>query len=299
MAIPRPLLPPELERIVVELAARSDQDTAFALSHVSSGIRDWVKPSLHRVYTITPDRPAGLAWLRGAIQDPPSTTLVATHLCALFLSGDGVGEHAADILRACPNIETLSISNDALYDDFMSDMSDLKSLRKLSIDLEEICKNMDLNFPYFQLSFRTPFSKLTHLEILKTPDENSRLVACLANSRFFSLTHLALPGYPLSDEFMDKLLRHPSVENMRSLTLVAFVVPSSAYEEERALAYEESAKDSRVVVIPQEDRVKDWEDDAWGNGEGMWERARKRLEARRPVDSGETVVDSGERMEKE
>nr|GAT44411.1 predicted protein [Mycena chlorophos] len=299
MAIHRPFLPPELERIVVELAAWSDQDTAFALSHVSSRVRDWVQPSLYRIYTITADSPAALARLRGAIHDPPSTTIVATHLRALLLFGNVGGEPASDILRACTNIEALSISNDALYDDFMSDMSDLQSLRKLSIDLEEICKNVDLNFPYFQLSFQTPFSKLTHLEILKTPDENSRLVAYLANSRFFSLTHLALPGYPLSGKFTDELLRHPSVENMRSLTLVAFVVPASAYEEERALAYEESAKDSRVVVIPQEDRVKDWEDDAWGSGQGMWERARKRLEDRRPVDSGETVVDSGERTEKE
>ncbi|KAF7303549.1 hypothetical protein MIND_00584200 [Mycena indigotica] len=271
-----PALPPELERVVFDLAAWRDKEVMCTLVLVARRVHVWIGPLRYRVRL-------GLWQLIGHC---PASRIHTRHLavCGPWLHTGGDHRDAAAssiprILRAFPHLVSLR-----LWTITAASIADLRlflalpALRRLAINLEAVFSERAAGPD----PPPAPLAHVTHLELFQvrgTPLALPRLAAA-----FPALTHIALfyGDVPNLNRMRHALLCWPALVVLVHVLDGAFAQEPN--EAEQALhakrAAELTAIDPRLVILRLEHSgERDWEHGAWG-GRDYWCRAEEIVAAR-------------------
>ncbi|KAJ7059857.1 hypothetical protein C8F01DRAFT_206091 [Mycena amicta] len=267
-----PALPPELERIIFELAAWNDKDMMKALLCVARRVRIWIQPLVHRVYTIRATNLDSFDPLQTLVDERP--TRAKKDVLFLGVSDDFIRQDIQLILSTCTSIIDLGLWTTYIYTELLRDMQQLTSLTRLSIDLLDLFGGEN-HFTLPPPGLLAPFSRVTHLDIISSV--SPKLLDVLRSPAFPALTHVAFADFP---EFIDDVLSIP--ERKATLRLVVICLEMTDYlnENEDVARREEEIKDPRFCVVAYENFLREWELSAWG-GRDFWVRAEERAAERR------------------
>ncbi|KAF7303537.1 hypothetical protein MIND_00582900 [Mycena indigotica] len=258
-----PVLPPELERVVFELAAWRDKETMCTLVLVARRVNIWIGPLRYRVRLVT-FQSGNIDALWQLIDNCPASRIHTRHLavCRLTLhtEDDIATSSIPRILRAFPHLVSLrlwSVTPASIADFHL--LHALPALRRLAINLVAI------------FSERTPgpdpppapLLHVTHLELFHQRAHFHGDVPDL------NLMRSALRCWPALT-----VLAHvhgPFVERLDGA--------QQALHAERAAEF--AAIDPRLVILRSvlESWEQDWERGAWG-GWDCWRRAEEVVAAR-------------------
>ncbi|KAJ7060026.1 hypothetical protein C8F01DRAFT_1294376 [Mycena amicta] len=275
-----PVFPPELERIIFELAAWDDKDMMKSLLCVARRVRIWIQPLVHRVYIVSISDSTSLSRLQTLVGERP-TRAKKDVLCLGVPSTIGNFSRAViqPILSACTNIIDLGLWTADVYPKLLRDMQQLISLTRLSIDLLGLFGGEN-HFTLPPQGLLAPLSRVTHLDIItptSDPSVSPKLLDVLRSPAFPALTHVAFTDFP---EFIDDVLSIPERKATLRLVVICLEVTDDVHEDEDDARWEEKIKDPRFCVVRYEDFLKDWEIGAWG-GRDFWARAEERVAERR------------------
>ncbi|KAJ4489873.1 hypothetical protein J3R30DRAFT_3276980 [Lentinula aciculospora] len=255
-------LPVELERSILEIAARLDLKTAMNLSLVCHQIKDWTQPFIYEMVTLGAGDIA--LFLRTMEMFPVDFFAQSVKRLCLTVSVKPID--ARRILQACTGISSL-----ACWVDFIGWTPSIPfrallhplPLRRLSIEVA--------HFKKLSLPECAWIHSLTCLDLIFWR-EDSLLISEL---RFLpALTHLAL-----------KFLQHPNIEDS-ALVYILSVAPAlqalCLVTDEDDLEMFEHTKlvDLRVVCVPHPESVIDWEASYRGRL-NMWSQVEGIIEQRR------------------
>ncbi|KAJ7620105.1 hypothetical protein FB45DRAFT_929482 [Roridomyces roridus] len=272
------LLPPELERVIFELAAYTRPLSIPRLMLVAWRVKAWVEPLLYRVLLLTDPKTwyASRAGLHGASQYPyqddhafsqifaiPPSVLQTSvqHLCLLQIDQ----ELAHFLLSNCLSVHDLWLLTNL---GTSLDLVGALRLKRLHYHITDIFQNNTVDFTH------SLFLQITHLEIFDSPrdlpDGSWSNLALIPN-----LTHLAFND----DGFLPLL---PSVlRACASLRVLALVMPSSSPV--RVQISDELTQDMRFVWMACDEYIRDWHQGAL-TGEDYWARAEAFIDRRRRGD---------------
>ncbi|KAK7027834.1 hypothetical protein R3P38DRAFT_2940459 [Favolaschia claudopus] len=277
-----PILPPELEREIFELAARQDQSIALTLLTVCHRVHSWVEPLLYRVLLVS----GYLAPALLALKLKPAA-FKKTAVRHVFIESYKGEIQAQDLLAELTGIESLVIDG---YDtEELLPALDTMHIRKLNLCLPGRGLTVS-EWARVTLS-RSVFLTVTHLELFYEPDDEEPLSwedwSTLASLP--TLTHLCL-----SSDLADGIFQ-PAVKNCQSIQVLIAGFWDS-YLRDDAIEFVENlvVKDSRVVVmiIPGPTFKQDWVLGARG-GNDFWARAEAFLAGKRrgEIDSSVFLLD--------
>ncbi|KAF8171019.1 hypothetical protein K438DRAFT_1853150 [Mycena galopus ATCC 62051] len=177
-----PILPPELERAIFEIAAISSPASISKFMRVAWRVKSWVEPLLYRTFIVddwnAPPRikPSTLVSL---IQSKPAS-FFRDSVRHLYLARGSAADEAI-ILSACSALENLWLWAQTSLQDVSQRILPLKRFHGT---LHAMFRSSPIDFTH-QL-----FSSITHLEIFDVPD-NIDLDVWSALTRLAHLTHLS------------------------------------------------------------------------------------------------------------
>ncbi|KAJ6550053.1 hypothetical protein B0H19DRAFT_1264916 [Mycena capillaripes] len=286
-----PKLPPEVERIIFEIAALLCPIHIPKLILIAWRVKEWVELLLYRVVQFMPRQMDGAP--PPQIRLPAFTSQILLKKIAarpqfidssvrhLFIGGVVVRSPA--ILMACTGVTNLVMEN-ATYA-HLAALGSLKCLRRLVVDVQMLFKDrpMDSKHPVFR--------HMTHLELLDDyrsndhhrPPRTRALCALLA--RIHHLAHVAFNTIPVQPDLLDALLAGLRA-NARLECIVLLSPDPGVIDRARSLA-----DDSRFVCLERADYRASWLRGT-GYGEGDWDLADAFIAARRAgrVDSSEFII---------
>ncbi|KAF8193571.1 hypothetical protein K438DRAFT_836284 [Mycena galopus ATCC 62051] len=234
-----PTLPPELEREIFELCARSLPVFMPQLLLVAHRVKEWIEPLLYRTMIVGRNKPiAGFPLLHndavlsiGRRKPPGFCRRTVRHLMLLY--SPSVDFHG--ILALCSGVEDLLLQT--ALDDTLLPLIDAMPLRRLSAD-----------FDMMPPATHPMFSRLTHLHLGDDPVNAGELPEILA--ALPKLTHLSLDG-DISVLMSPEILA--SSQSLRAL--VFFEYDPRVWSDEVAA---QLTRDIRFVVMPVPDFAEDW-----------------------------------------
>ncbi|KAJ7058932.1 hypothetical protein C8F01DRAFT_1147575, partial [Mycena amicta] len=250
-----PFLPPELERIIFELAAWNDRRTTRSLLLVAHRVWIWTEPLLYRVILFD-GHP--LRRLLGI-----SSARSRSHIHHLALANAHISlEDGKDLVSTCPNITNLAVWSGHIN---LAVMHSLTQLTRLSISPAGLFPGLDTALSPEQLL--TPFPVLSHLEVFGSERfAFYSLLNCVP-----ALTHLAFAPDDCNAELVHSALR---ICNNSIRVVVALTHDLQARIPREV---EEEIDDPRFCVVECTYYKADWIFGAWG-GRDFWCRAEERLD---------------------
>ncbi|KAJ7620411.1 hypothetical protein FB45DRAFT_1094550 [Roridomyces roridus] len=261
-----PLFPPDLERVIFELAASSSPFSIHKLMLVAWRVKEWIEPLRYHV-AVASSTDGGHYSTRGYPQADISQLLLTSpshlhrtvrHLCL-------ANPHAKDtlsLLSNCPNVQSIWGSGPELKQLLTIQP---RRLTRLHLDLERL--------------FRPPtppdfthrlFSHITHLEIFDRP----RTLDWTVWSGLASLPHLTHLAFN-SEQFI--YIFPDLLHACRALRVLALVVTGKRVESPVPPVLLE---DVRFVWMICAEYVKDWHAGAF-IGRDFWTRAEEFIHMRR------------------
>ncbi|KAJ7060145.1 hypothetical protein C8F01DRAFT_1254261 [Mycena amicta] len=258
-----PILPPELERNIFELAGWNDRDTMSRLLLVAGRVYLWIQPLLHRVVRV---------WdLRQTLNVSKSAH---AHIRHLALTIPLPRSTITKTLNLCNNLTALALWTGETYPELLVDMQSLKNLTRLSVDLFNLLGgHRGFEVPTPEQFRKAPFAKLTHLDVFSgTP--SARIIPVF--SMFPALTHLAF-SEDFAPDYIKNVLDTFTFADTRLELVVVVWTEYFGYD----YADEEHAiQDARFCMVDclraEKHWERDWEEGAWG-GRDFWCRAQERL----------------------
>ncbi|KAJ6459145.1 hypothetical protein C8R47DRAFT_1162453 [Mycena vitilis] len=260
-----PRLPPELERMIFEVAALARWTEIPRLVRVAWRVKKWIQPLLYRIVLLTshwtshqaemsgfPIVPIGTMVDAVCEQSTPFLDSAVHHLFFDYAREEHLPISTMNIiLTRCRHVARL----------FTFDTPDLEHLNSLHC-LRRLTLDTSSGFPHVTGAFTQPlFRNVTHLELLNDWDGGDSD----ASSRFWTdvgllphLTHLAFNSLMESPTF------HPGLRANTRLQCFAFLHRSANILDAVVLS-----DDERFVCIQQTDWRLDWlrgangEDDFW------------------------------------
>ncbi|KAJ7895030.1 hypothetical protein B0H13DRAFT_1885754 [Mycena leptocephala] len=249
-------LPPELERIIFEIAALLEPANIPTLMRIAWRVKHWVEPLLYRVIFLSsnlsidnmhgfPVAPLDI-WLE--VISKKSASFVESSVSHIFLETDseeGREQSILDVILA-PRIKNL-FCYDVSAPQYLPVLDGLQCLSHLTIDLRSL-------FAPGGIDFTAPlFRNLTHLELLDDcdglPSDIGAGLALIPN-----LTHVAFnPTGGVG-------ALHASVRTNMQLLCIVFFTFAETYPD---------SDDARVVCIRQTNFRADWIRGA-ATGEDYW-----------------------------
>ncbi|KIM39516.1 hypothetical protein M413DRAFT_192527 [Hebeloma cylindrosporum] len=257
LAIVAPGLPPDLERLIFELAARDvGPKGSTTLLLVAKRVHDWIRPLIYRVFNQMATHP-----FPDFHRADPQLLENIGHLAEKLLVGYNPASKYSlkTLLSFCPNIVDLAIWESLLRVFIPATAMDKLPLRRLSAHFSDFMYEDFLNRPFFV--------GLTHLDVLS-------FMGVYWNKQFEALTHLPNLTHlsiSCSTDFdvIPQLLRHCRLLRIFMLT------PDTPYLYfKRNFTKEELAEinDHRFLLLecpPFPGLVHDWEKGARG-GIDFW-----------------------------
>ena len=264
-----PYLPPELERLIFELAARDmSPKGSTTLLLVAKRVHNWWVCILLRHYFQTDMNELEIRRIRPLIfrvfnqmAKPPfpdlknSPRLLETtgHLAERLLVGYNPTQHYLEtLLSFCPNLVDLATWVFRIKSIFP--ILDKLPLRRLSANFDDLTYEDFLARPFFV--------NLTHLEIFtfigKTWDKKFEALVHLPN-----LTHLSI-GFPVDDDVIPQLLRYC---RLLRILIIAPPSPSQYLERRGTKKLLAEINDHRLVLLqipPFPALIQDWVKGAHG-----------------------------------
>ncbi|PPQ75113.1 hypothetical protein CVT24_010068 [Panaeolus cyanescens] len=197
-----PVLPPELERIIFEMAFDTEApDTNWKLVLVAKRVRTWLRPLIYSTFIMSINRK-----VFPNMHTCPSFIITeeiyhfARHLIA---DNSSIIPHDAlsELLDKCPNLTNVACWGDIIPQLIWPSLSKLTHLRQLSLTSVD---DPDLSPAQF---LSAPFSAhLTHLELVNPGEDLEYNWDLEFLSSLPSLTHLAIYFSSAGDEFDYKRL---------------------------------------------------------------------------------------------
>ncbi|KAF8649081.1 hypothetical protein AX16_006028 [Volvariella volvacea WC 439] len=311
-----PRLPQELERIIFEIAARSDRNrTLPVLVRVARRVREWLQAILYdTVVLLNADFYEGS---KSPFHHPPrfpsgAQILYVRNLLVSHMDNPVDSEPDwKELLPKCHNLEDLAIWSlnstpdaDTLPTLISAIQSPLRTvtshgLLRLSITLSDLFPDGPVDFSH------EIFRDLTHLEVLSFPRgcehwEEGNNLACLQNLRYFCVAYYdSLNAHP-STVPMEILKR--CLEECRALDVLVLPTDRPWVAKltdgcRRIVAFDGTAQEvpeDRVVVyrglfIPNDGWSEAWYRDAVC-GDYIWSQSEKVIQRRRQKRELETIL---------
>ncbi|KAJ7620438.1 hypothetical protein FB45DRAFT_1094607 [Roridomyces roridus] len=263
-----PLLPPDLERVIFELAAYLTPLSMPNLMLVAWRVKEWIEPLLYRVAVAGTEN----GWVDQSTRHYPQASisrLLSTsvspihHFVRRLCLVKPTSADTFSLLSKCPNIENIWASSVAL---------ELKQLLKIQPGrLKHLhCSLRILFHPDLPDFTHTVFAGITHLQIFDRLGRFDRAV-WTGLASLPRLTHLAF----LNDEFITII---PDLLRACPALRVLAVVAMSKHVER--VAPEVLREDVRFVWIMCAEYMKDWHTGA-STGRDFWTRAEEFISMRR------------------
>ncbi|KAF7313039.1 hypothetical protein MKEN_00988900 [Mycena kentingensis (nom. inval.)] len=283
MATPR--LPPELERVIFELAAEHLTDI-HRLVLVCWRVKEWVEPLLYRTIVVCKE----------TVPDIPQTSLRAlvsclelkdpaflAHATRNLLISDALGDDVLRITSFFPNLDNLYLECSA------GQLAPLPRLTKLHCPLIELIRRGPAPLGE-DFATHSMFANITHLELFDHPfPTRMRPVppevhpGWTALSQLPQLTHLAVMEFEDSQIYVHIL--HVCRARLRILVvsiLHSFNHPTRHPLDALPPLHPGLAEDPRFVVMSLRHFYEDWQRGALAAGRAnFWTRADELAETRR------------------
>ncbi|KAJ7060142.1 hypothetical protein C8F01DRAFT_1370315 [Mycena amicta] len=265
-----PILPPELEHDIFELAGWNDLDTSLVLLLVARRVYVWIEPLLYRVLLVSTEN--DLPRLEALI-DPNADSARADRLRIavrhLALSTRMERATLTLTLRRLSSITDLALWTGDTYPELLADMQSLTQLTRLSVNLFALLGGAK-GFTLPTAEQFSPLGRITHLDVFgSTPNE---LIPVFG--MFPALTHLAL-----TDNYLPELIESVLAlcSETSTLRLVVVVWTHGAHPDDFVPAGIRRIRHPRFCTFSCSHFEEDWKDGAWG-GMDFWRQAEKRLD---------------------
>ncbi|PPQ75651.1 hypothetical protein CVT24_010594 [Panaeolus cyanescens] len=193
-----PLLPPEIERMIFEIAfdIQSPQDN-WKLVSVAKRVRTWLRPLIYSTFIQFVNAKAfpNMKTYPGFIDLKEICQFALNHL--VDLSNLTTHDAVSDLLEKCPNLTNLACWGHIDAHHLWPSLSKLSKLRRLSAKVEHISSTQFLSATFS--------SRLTHLEMLE-PTNDWKFESLISLT---SLTHLAIfyPSFTLDYKRLGTILQ--------------------------------------------------------------------------------------------
>ncbi|KAK7055736.1 hypothetical protein R3P38DRAFT_3253727 [Favolaschia claudopus] len=254
-------LPPELERVIFELAAWLYPSMIQTLILVAKRVCIWIEPQLYHVVLCD----GGETQLLIKMLEYKSPEFLQAHVRHLALSSSTSRDEVTRILSICTNIRDLALWTGDTYPAMLPLLRNLTSLKCLSINLYSLFGGPE-NFqipPVDDLAFKN----LTHLDVFSDiPEPLWPFFGMLP-----SLTHLSL------SDFYDSDMVDMVFDTCASLELLVVV---STEEDNEDMFQPSDTADPRLCSVSCQEFRLDWIEGAWGRCD-YWRRAESMVEKRR------------------
>ncbi|KAG5637097.1 hypothetical protein H0H81_005780 [Sphagnurus paluster] len=268
-----PVLPPELERDIFELTARSYKGMAVVLTLVSRRVQFWIETKLYETITLS-TRELSTAFLYTVHARPKS--FFTTAVKSLCIPGDIRQEDALEVMIACQGVVNLAywISD---HRKLPAPFPAIASLRPQRLSINTCGLFGDVNPPDFSHAF---FERVTHLEIVDWP----WMTISLVGSRFELLpflTHLALDLDRYDEPVMNQLRR--ILDTCHNLNVLMCLVPNERDVVEASVALEVlNDVGGKVVILADSEVLDNWEGSLVGGSDAcQWTFAETIIAERR------------------
>ncbi|KAF7303541.1 hypothetical protein MIND_00583300 [Mycena indigotica] len=278
-----PVLPPELECTIFQLAAWEDMDMIRTLMLVARRVKTWMSPLRYRVCRIEDDEDLEALWrLANSYPDDCAHT---THLTTV-VEPESMLDTISRLVQACPNLVDLRLCGAPPVADDMLAIAALPHLRRLSMSPSDVFLNADDDgHPAF-----LPLPGLTHLELLEEVEPTA--VPWIARA-FPGLTHLSF-----NDVYLPTVMQR-ALKTLHGLHVCVYVYRVDdwdwdkgrspvIFEEHRAALAPIQDKDLRLVALLLVDLDDDWERGAWG-GQDYWAWAEEEVATKSAATTRKTV----------
>ncbi|KAF7362948.1 hypothetical protein MVEN_00646100 [Mycena venus] len=273
---PDPMLPPELEHRIFEIAAIAHPDSIPSLMLVACRVKDWVEPLLYRTILLSSEGrelspslgPPNLTddMLQGLIKERSPTFFF--HIKNLFIDYTVDSSTVECCLAACTGVTNLFLQRSlASADHVVQRLGAIRGVQFLTIDVRAILEPLSNGSLHFFLL------AVTHLELLEMDNlrsaEEERVCASLA--LIPRLSHVALnPG-------LHDTVSHAGLHADTRLQCIVFFPPGPYSVEPTDPLFD----DSRFVCIEQSVNYRlDWIRGAT-SGDDCWALADEFIAARR------------------
>ncbi|KAF5385799.1 hypothetical protein D9615_002192 [Tricholomella constricta] len=269
-----PVLPPELERYIFEIAARSYPGMSVVLALVSRRVQSWIESYMYDKITLSSNDMCRRFLY--AIDSRPLSFFAAS-VKSLCIPGDIHQGDALRVLTACQGVVNLAywINDCRLRPPPFSLIASLRPER-LSVNTRGLygsTRTLDFTHPFFE--------RVTHLEIVDWP----WMAISLVGSRFEhlpKLTHLALDIDRYDGTVIEQL--RCVLKACRHLRVLLCLVPSerAIFAASSALACLDDDENGRIAILSDSDVLDNWEGSLTGNCETcQWRYAEEIIEAKR------------------
>ncbi|KAJ7065432.1 hypothetical protein C8F01DRAFT_982075 [Mycena amicta] len=285
---PSPLLPPEIERDIFELAAQTPGN-ATTLALVARRTQVWMERLIYD--TVTLSSPALTAQFLSVLDSRPAQ-FFANAVKSLCIPGDIPLTSAIRVLQACQGVVNLALWLPLQDTPLFPYISALRP-RRLSVNVRGLFgAKMPLQLEHdpicaaIQPDFTHPFfSRVTHLELV---DWLALLSHTTLELPFLAphLTHLALDvDFCVDASALVRLRVQSILRSCRSLVICLGLV----YDDDTMIVasdqFSDVARDDpRLVILSDGDVVASWEDSVRGTDASIWVFAEGIVAAR----AGET-----------
>ncbi|KAF8157699.1 hypothetical protein K438DRAFT_332684 [Mycena galopus ATCC 62051] len=259
-------LPPELERVIFELAASKYPETITTLILVAKRVCIWIEPQLYRVGIF--DTLETIERLQRMLQSKPPEFL-RRHVHHMVLTGHVPQGDMARVLSTCTNVHDLGLWMGSSKTELLDEMRHLTNIQRLSVNLFDLLGGGH-NFHLPPLE-ELPFARVTHLDAFGLIPE--KLYPLFG--RLPCLTHLAVDDYSSISEMMEMVLPSCAV-----LQLLVVTWRRTDPDTEDSAFSTVGISDPRFCTVPAGYNMKrDWEEGTRG-GLDFWRRAEMARDAR-------------------
>ncbi|KAJ7102477.1 hypothetical protein B0H15DRAFT_795937 [Mycena belliarum] len=240
-AVLEPRLPPDLERTIFEVAARSDPPTALRIMLVAQRARAWTEPLLYRTLTLCQSSWRLPSLLRALDAQPWRCAWVRALHIAPYIAQNA--PCIARVVARCANLE-----------EFVDRSYGRTPAGVLPRGLRRLCVALDtLDFPsppppFPALSFG-PFPQLTHLHLLDSPTRWRALPLLLPSLP--ALTYLALHNYKSEIRAPNALLLGSMLSCCPRLRALVVFVPLHLGQEDNERETHRLVNDARFVILDE------------------------------------------------
>ncbi|KAJ7058902.1 hypothetical protein C8F01DRAFT_1371055 [Mycena amicta] len=259
-----PVLPPELECTIFELAAWHDRATTLKLVFVARRVHIWIGPLRWRVLVLSETV---------SLQNMPPDG--STHIRHLALAGVSASPAETEkFLSKCPNITNISLWSGDITPSGLRQLHQPTKLTHLSTNLTHLLQeNSDSALVQAQLA---PLRTVSHLELFG--ERPTPTILPIIFRLLPALTHLAFAEGMYAPEVFKAVLQAGDA-SLRLLVVICedrnLNVVGPGYQPLAMAVAEEEMADSRFCVVECFDYTEDWVLGAWG-GRDFWSRAEER-----------------------
>ncbi|TFK73812.1 hypothetical protein BDN72DRAFT_956161 [Pluteus cervinus] len=253
-----PVLPLEIERIILQMALKNDMNNAKNLLFICKDVFDWLIPTLYNVVVLTSHK--GYAWppLRLPIAKLPQYGPHVRHLSIMWIPDTVVDQY----LQSCPNIVDLARSEEF-------SQSQIEHIARLPLRQLELNSKDARSIPMTP-SILALFSKITHL--------HAEELKVQYLSYFPSLTHLVLGMDVERKVFIEVLEQRPGLQ----VLMVRLYFHSLRIPEVTLGEVITGLDDPRVVYLNYSVE-NSWKMKAMGDPRNAWSLSERTVESRLAV----------------